>query len=123
MAPKLKTPASESNNNTRLSYPRRLLFISRKAAIRGELRLANSLTKELKEFVERNSIHEGNCCKRCLKAHALTVAKKLGMNPESIRFIDILYTHEAGHMGYYTDGEKLMKLDNENKDREEFGCK
>ena len=111
MTPKLKNPTSEKNANTRVSFPRRLLFISKKAAISGEVRIANALIKELKRFVESNSIHEGQCCKRCLKAHALKTAKELGMNQESVRFIDILYTHEAGHMGYYMDEEELIRIE------------
>jgi len=69
-----------------------------------------NLFKEIDSFAERNRIDNKDCCHRCLKAHAIKISKKLGIYEHSKSIIKSITNEEPGHIGYYLDGEVLIKL-------------
>ncbi|RMD65784.1 hypothetical protein D6817_05425 [Candidatus Pacearchaeota archaeon] len=80
------------------------------------------LIAEMVAYLERNVIAEVEtgeggkvrvCCPSCLKAHAISHARKKGFGEEVVEKLKGLSPMNAGHFGYYMDNGKLVKLDSE----------
>ena len=83
--------------------------------------IPDDLIAELEYYIRRNSlnkfvireeckskIHE--CCPRCLKAHMLKTAEKMGISEGGRQFLSLFVGGEAGHDGYYLDNDELIKV-------------
>ncbi len=77
--------------------------------------IPDELITELGNFAYRNAInveytiHEfkkeklGVVCQRCLKAHLMNKAQKIGLSGEVLAYLDIQIPGMIGHEGYYLD--------------------
>lgn len=83
--------------------------------------IPDDLIAELEEYAKRNSlgkiasdfdnpVHINECCPRCLKAHMLKTAEKIGISPEGRQFLSLFMPGEVGHSGYYLDEEELVEI-------------
>jgi len=125
MALKLKYSASEhdSYNNKQDLNPNNLVWELVNYKILGlskGLIIPDDLIAEMESYTSRNSFKKifreialdmpHGCCPRCLKAHMIKTAEKIGLQSESIRFLSYFTKGEAGHYGYYLDGNELIKI-------------
>ncbi|MEI6731351.1 MAG: hypothetical protein WCK90_01590 [archaeon] len=114
-------PATELNFAARAVQPllvKSLLSSKREAFKLGAL-IPDDLIANLEEFTRRNALskiafldeeHANECCPRCLKAHAMKKAQDMGLDNVSLAFISALFPGEVGHLGYYTDGDRLIEI-------------
>ena len=80
--------------------------------------IPDDLISELESFAERNRISQREFgtfdaapyCPRCLKAHAIRTAKTMGMDKEYLTVLNDFFDCEAGHNGYYMDGEEILEF-------------
>lgn len=98
------------------------LFPNADAELRRKVHfLPKELIDEMKDFTERNALvvfasrletkeECWKCCERCLKAHVLEKCKKLEVGEKIRSMIDDIFGCEAGHDGYYLDGDVLVKI-------------
>ncbi len=86
--------------------------------------IPDSLIAEMEQFASRNMLSNiigkeflteepKEVCPSCLKAHALMHASRLGLPRESREFLDSILPGNKGHNGYYLDGEKIVKIEEE----------
>jgi uncharacterized protein YbaR (Trm112 family) len=76
------------------------------------------LLDELNAYTEQNAIltkikddaREIVCCPNCLKAHALTLAKKMNVDKRIKKKIETFFKCPIGHNGYYLNGNELVSL-------------
>jgi len=85
-----------------------LLDIKRKA-LENQIIIPDALIAELEEFSSRNVIEEGYC-EMCLKAYALRKAKEIQLDKKAIEFLENAFDCKTGHMGYYLDENKIIKI-------------
>ncbi len=77
--------------------------------------LPSLLKEELNRFADRNCLvalensYDGVCLS-CLKAHALSEAKKLNLPKNKIESIKASFDGRIGHNGYYMDKDKLIRI-------------
>ena len=70
--------------------------------------MRNSFTKITNSQFTQNGMIQ--CCPRCLKAHMLKTAEKIGISKEGRKFLSLFVNGEIGHYeGYYLDEDKLIK--------------
>lgn len=73
--------------------------------------IPDDLIAKMESFMKRNSIKEANhCCPNCLKAHILKTANDIGISRDGKQFLSLFIGGEAGHNGYYLDGDELVKI-------------
>lgn len=74
--------------------------------------VTDDLIGEAEDFIRRNLKEENHyhCCQRCLKAHLIKKADELELGGRVKRFINRMISGEAGHNGYYMDGDKLIRI-------------
>lgn len=95
-------------------------FLKKKISVikRGIL-IPDDLIAEIESFRERNTlatlkgenekvVHK--CCQQCLKAHIISKSKEIGLDDNSISYLDNIMGCETGHSGYYLDNNNLKKL-------------
>ncbi len=68
-----------------------------------------SLIESVNEFASRNVLLGEACCMRCLKAHLLKKARE-EQSSDFISLVHRIIDEEAGHQGYYLDGEEIRKI-------------
>lgn len=74
------------------------------------------LIKEIEHFVKRNKLIKkrtlslDHCCPNCLKAHIRKKSDELNINERVMALLLTSFDGEIGHLGYYTDQDKLIKL-------------
>lgn len=123
---KTKTTASEYNNPALKSiYAQNLarsLLDYKISGLTMGLIIPDDLIAGLESYAQRNSLtgvasesktkkSMVGCCPRCLKAHMLKTAEKIGISQEGRKFLALFMPGEAGHYGgYYLDEDKLMKI-------------
>ncbi len=78
-------------------------------------KLPKKLKAELDRFTDRNCIvalenSYDAVCEQCLKAHALSEAKKLSLPQKIIESINKSFSCKTGHNGYYMDQDKIVKI-------------
>ncbi|MAE49814.1 hypothetical protein CMI48_03235 [Candidatus Pacearchaeota archaeon] len=95
------------------------LFLAARDAVKGQfgVGLPHQLLLELHAFVRRNRVVDlgdeftiEHCCKRCLKAYLLERAEGYGVSGEQLSFLESYFSCEAGHDGWYLDGDDLLNL-------------
>lgn len=83
--------------------------------------MPEELSKEVSEFIQRNTFSEmaqnqhsrgafPPCCPHCLKAHIIKTARKVNLKDEEVAQVLLGIKGEAGHNGYYLDGESVVKI-------------
>lgn len=75
----------------------------------------SSLKEELVRFADRNCLVAlensfDGVCLSCLKAHALSEAKKLNLPKSSVESIKTSLEGKTGHNGYYMDKDKMIRI-------------
>lgn len=125
MTIKISKTASEYNNSTLSEvYVQDLahnLLDYKILGLTKGLIIPDDLIAELELFAQRNSLKEiiedenqreliDGCCPRCLKAHMLKTAERLGISLEGRQFLSMFMRGEVGHQGYYLDGEELIEI-------------
>lgn len=51
-----------------------------------------------------------HCCQNCLNAHALKIAREMGIESSLLPYFDFIFPGEVGHEGYYLDEDNLIKV-------------
>ncbi len=67
------------------------------------------ILESVTEFASRNILVGKVCCLRCLKAHLLRKAQE-EKSSNLVLLIHKVIREEAGHHGYYLDGEEVRKV-------------
>jgi len=124
MTNKLLTNAREPTYDgikTRVITQIELMLLQKKLELlKLGMLIPDTLISEMESFASRNIIIEEKnqqtadymqaCCPSCLKAHAVSSAKKIGLNNKAISALQNSLKGNLGHNGYYLDGEELVKL-------------
>lgn len=75
-------------------------------------KLLPELKTEVEGFIKRNVLLDcGRVPPRCLKAHIVKTAKKIGLSEKRIYFLKKLFRARIGWNGYYLDAGKLRRVD------------
>ncbi len=101
-------------------FARSLLRHKIEGLARG-LIIPDNLIAELEDYSYRNSLNRlvsdeksrkviKGCCPQCLKAHMIKKARESGISEQGTQFLSLFMQGEAGHNGYYLDGDALIKI-------------
>lgn len=125
MTLKIKYSASEYDSDTgeqalQPAEITRRLVDYKVLGLTKRLLIPDDLIAEMESYISRNSFKKAfsqfsldmpsGCCIRCLKAHMVKKAEEHGLTRGGIKFLSSFLDGEAGHYGYYLDGEDLIKL-------------
>lgn len=107
---------NKKNYNLNVSIPDKASMISslldsKIKGIKKGVVLTDDFISDIESFLIRNKIpHTQICCLRCLKAHALNVARQKKLDKEAVSYLHESLLEEEGHEGYYLDEDKLIKI-------------
>lgn len=97
------------------------MLISYHVALRAEEHVLPSwFAARLETFAQKNALASAYspmraeviscCCRQCLKANALALARNAALSPAALALLSRLFNCKTGHDGYYLNQGKLIPV-------------